>query len=65
MKSDLGVRPIYHRKKVRIEAHLFLSILAFHVTHLIRCKLRAHHIYSSWGTLKVKLNHQHRVTTVY
>ena len=64
MKSDLGLRPIYHRKNERIEAHLFLSILAFHVAHLIRCKLRTHHIYSSWGTLKVNLNHQHRVTTV-
>ena len=64
IKSDLGLRPIYHRKQVRIEAHLFLSILAFHTVHLIRSQLRTHQIHHSWGTLKVKLNHQNRVTTV-
>ncbi len=60
MKSELGLRPIYHR----VEAHLFLSILAFHMAHLIRSKLRIHGIHSSWGTLKVSLNHQTRITTV-
>jgi len=64
MKSELGLRPIYHRDQQRIEAHLFLSILAFHMAHLIRRKLRVHEIHSSWGTLKVRLNHQTRVTTV-
>ncbi|MCY4159375.1 MAG: hypothetical protein OXE92_03100 [Bacteroidetes bacterium] len=44
MKSDLGLRPIYHRKKLRMEAHLFLRILAFHTAHLIRSKLRDHQI---------------------
>ncbi len=64
IKSDLGLRPIYHRKQERIEAHLFLSILAFHTAHLIRSQLRTHQIHRSWGTLKVALNHQNRVTTV-
>ncbi len=64
MKSDLSLRPIYHRKKRRIEAHLFLCILAFHTAHLIRSKLRDHQIHSSWGSIKVKLNHQNRVTTI-
>ena len=64
MKSDLGLRPFDHRKNVRIEAHLFLSILAFHVAHLIRSKLRRHQIHSSWAMLKVKLNHQSRVTMI-
>ncbi len=64
MKSELGLRPIYHRDPSRVEAHLFLSILAFHMAHLIRSKLRIHGIHSSWGTLKVSLNHQTRITTV-
>ncbi len=64
MKSDLGLRPIYHSRDLRIEAHLFLSILAFHAAHLIRSRLRTVDIHSSWGTLKVKLNQMHRVTTV-
>ena len=64
MKSDLGFRPIYHSKDEQIEAHLFLSILAFHVAHLIRRKVKAKHIHNSWGTLKVRLNEHMRVTTV-
>ena len=64
MKSDLGIRPIYHSKDEQIEAHLFLSILAFHVVHLIRTKLGKKQIHKSWATLKVKLNEHMRVTTV-
>ncbi len=64
MKSELGLRPIYHRDPSRVEAHLFLSILAFHMAHLIRSKLRIHGIHESWGTLKVRLNHQTRITTM-
>ncbi len=64
MKSDLGFRPIYHSKDEQIEAHLFLSILAFHVVHLIRSTLGAKQIHKNWGTLKVKLNQHMRVTTV-
>lgn len=64
MKSDLGLRPILHRKQERIEAHLFLSVLAYHTAHLIRSRLQAHGIHSSWATIKVRLNHQHRITTV-
>jgi len=41
-----------------------LCILAFHTAHLIRSKLRSHQIYNSWGTIKVRLNHQNRVTTI-
>ncbi len=34
------------------------------MARLIRSKLRIHGIHSSWGTLKVSLNHQTRITTV-
>ncbi len=64
MKSSLGLRPIYHSKDEHIEAHLFLSILAFHTVHLIRAKLAEKQIHKSWATLKVKLNEHMRVTTV-
>jgi len=64
MKMDLGLRPVYHRRDHRISGHLFLSILAFHAAHLVRSKLSAKKIYNSWGTLKVKLNQRHRITTV-
>ena len=43
---------------------MFLSILAFHVAHLIRRKVKAKHIHNSGGTLKVRLNEHMHVTTV-
>ena len=64
MKSDLGFRPICHSKDEQIEAHQFLSILAFHAVHLIRSKLGAKQVHKSWGTLKGTLNENMRVTTV-
>ena len=41
MNSDLGLRPIYHSKDDRIEAHLFISVLAYHAVQLIRSQLKA------------------------
>ena len=29
LKSDLAIRPIFHQRMVRIEAHLFISFLAY------------------------------------
>ena|GEM_PF-1985138 len=55
---------IHNSKDKQIEAHLFLSILAFHVVHLIRSKLGAKQIHKNWATLKVKLSEHLRVTTV-
>ncbi len=56
MKSDLGLRPIYHSKDKRIEGHLFIAVLAYHVSHLIRIKLKANHIHESWDSLRFRLN---------
>ena len=33
LKSDLGLRPIYHQKERRVDAHIFISVLAYHVLH--------------------------------
>ena len=35
-KSDLRLRPIYHRKDCRIEAHIFITVLSYFAVHLIR-----------------------------
>ena len=35
LKSDLGLRPIYHQKERRVDAHIFISVLAYHVLHAI------------------------------
>ena len=36
LKSELGLRPIYHQKQSRIDAHLFIALLAYSLVHAIR-----------------------------
>jgi transposase len=43
LKGDLAIRPVYHKIESRIEAHIFISFLAYclHVTIKQRCKASA------------------------
>lgn len=41
LKGDLGLRPIFHRKADRIEAHLFVAFLAYCLSTTLRQRLRA------------------------
>ena len=36
MKSELGLRPVYHQKEYRSDGHLFITVLAYHIVHAIR-----------------------------
>lgn len=40
LKGDLGLRPIYHKRADRIEAHLFVAFLAYCLSVILRQKLR-------------------------
>lgn len=40
LKGDLGLRPIYHQKPERIEAHLFVAFLAYCLSTTLRQRLR-------------------------
>ena len=31
LKSPLGERPIFHHKEMRVEAHIFLCVLSYHL----------------------------------
>ena len=63
LKSELGLRPIFYQKQSRAEVHLFLTLLAYSITHTIRYKLKQHNINYSWDRIKEILNTIHRVTT--
>jgi hypothetical protein len=41
LKGDLGLRPIFHHKVERIEAHLFVAFLAYCLSTTLRQRLRA------------------------
>ena len=40
LKSELGLRPIYHWKPQRSEAHLFVTVLAYQLVQVIRTRLQ-------------------------
>ena len=40
LKSDLGVRPVYHHKEERVEAHIFVAFLSYCLQATLRQKLR-------------------------
>ena len=62
LKSELGLRPIFHHKTERVTGHLFISVLAYHLVHTIRIQLKACGIDLSWEGLRRELEGQNRVT---
>jgi transposase len=62
LKTDLGLRPVFHQIDRRVEGHLFISVLAYHFVHTLRLRLRAQGIDDSWETLRQTLATQQRVT---
>ena len=64
LKSELGLRPIYHHKEKRVNGHLFITLLAYHLIQTIRCQLKAKGIHDSWQSLRDKLDNQQRITVV-
>ena len=65
LKSDLGLRPIYHSKDERIDGHMFVSTLAYHGVQLMRTKFKKHKVHDNWGTLQKELLNWHRITTTF
>ena len=42
LKSDLGIRPIYHQLEHRVEAHIMVAFLAYCLSVTLQQKLRGH-----------------------
>jgi len=63
MKSELGLRPIYHQKEPRCDGHIFITLLAYHLLHTIRFKLRKRGVRFCWTTIRKQLSTQARVST--
>jgi transposase len=65
LKSELGLRPVYHHKEERTEGHLFITVLAYQAVQAIRTKLKAKGITASWTILRETLSVQQRVTATF
>lgn len=62
LKSELGIRPVFHQVTERVTGHLFISVLAYHLVHSVRYRLKQSQINSSWSQLRKQLEGQSRVT---
>jgi transposase len=64
LKTDLGLRPIHHQLAERTEAHLFISVLAYHLLISIERELRRQGDHRRWGTLREELSTHQRTTVI-
>ena len=55
LKSELGLRPVYHYTEDRVDGHLFITVLAYQFVQIIRKRLAEHGIHARWQTLRAML----------
>jgi len=65
LKSELGLRPVFHQKDDRAEGHLFITVLAYQMVQAIRRKLAEQGEHLSWTGLREILSVQQRVTATF
>jgi hypothetical protein len=63
LKTDLKLRPNYHQKEHRVDGHVLITILAYHLLHSIEHTLRENDCTSSWATVK-RVVSSHVYTTI-
>ena len=64
MKSPLMERPIFHHLEHRVQTHIFLCVLAYHLLVAIEKRFLDHGVHTSWATLREQLATHHVVTVV-
>jgi transposase len=63
MKSPLLERPIFHHLADRVEAHIFLCVLAYHLLATVEKAFLDQGVHTSWASLREQLA-THQVVTV-
>lgn len=63
MKSPLAERPIFHQLERRVETHIFLCVLAYHLLVAIETTLLREGVHTSWATVREALA-THQVATI-
>ena len=62
LKSELGLRPVHHQIARRVSGHLFITVLAYHLVHSTRFRLKQAGIHSSWSSIRNILSSLCRMT---
>ncbi len=65
LKSELGLRPVYHHKEDRADGHLFITVLAYQAIQVLRRKLKIQGINDSWLSLREIFSGQQRITATF
>ena len=63
LKTDLNLRPIYHQRDDRCEAHLFFGLLSYWIVNTIRLQLKRHGETAFWSEIVRRMSTQKLVTT--
>lgn len=63
LKGTLGLRPNFHQKEERVDGHIFITVLAYHLLHSIRNKLECAGDHRTWIALRRILRTHSIVTT--
>ena len=64
IKTDLGMRPVYHQIAERTKSHLFVSVLAYHLLISIEHSLRSCGDSRRWSTIRTQLSTHQRNTVI-
>ncbi len=63
LKTDLGLRPIFHHREDRCDSHIFITVLAYRILHWVEYMLRQKEDRRSWATIR-RILQTHCYTTV-
>ncbi|MDR4471044.1 MAG: IS1634 family transposase, partial [Nitrospira sp.] len=63
LKSTLGLRPNFHHKEDRVEGHIFISVLAYHLLSWVQKRLEQQGDRREWETVRRLLSTHSLVTT--
>ena len=63
LKSDLNLRPVHHQNDERIEAHLYLTMLAYQLVNTVRYMLKQKGINHDWKNI-VRIMSTQKIQTI-
>ena len=63
LKSDLNLRPVHHQNDERVEAHLYLTMLAYQLVNTIRYMLKQKGINYDWKNI-VRIMSTQKIQTI-
>jgi transposase len=63
MKSSLGLRPVHHQLERRVDGHLWITIMAYHLIQHCLYQLKQQGIQYEWRTVRKIMRSRVRVTT--